>query len=114
MNRINHERWGIQKSYSHVSQSGTEVLVDVCFQYRVKVLEFDVANKCDYEHLNTNKRRKQNKSTLKQFPKIHSTLMCNSVAVNANANRTSCCCCFVLRAGFGRKELGHINCCLTT
>lgn len=48
---------------SHVSQSGTEVLVDVGFQDWVEVLEFDVANKCDYKYLVIN-RRKQNKETL--------------------------------------------------
>ena len=37
--------------HSHVGQSGAEVLVNVRFEDRIKVLELDVANQCDYEHL---------------------------------------------------------------
>lgn len=48
---------GKQNGDSHVCQSGTEVLVDVGFQDGVEVLEFDVANKCDYKNLVRNKRR---------------------------------------------------------
>lgn len=36
---------------SHVSQRGAEVLVDVGFQDRVEVLEFNVANESDYKNL---------------------------------------------------------------
>lgn len=37
--------------YGHVGQRGAEVLVDVCFQNRVEVLELDVTNKSDDKNL---------------------------------------------------------------
>lgn len=54
----------IQNEASHVGQSGTEVLVDVSFQDRIEVLEFYISNKCDYENLVIDKRRKPNQSKL--------------------------------------------------
>lgn len=58
------QRWETQNGDSHVSQSGTEVLVDVGFQDWVEVLEFDVANKCDYKYLVVHRRRKQNQNLI--------------------------------------------------
>ena len=40
-----------EMEHSHVGQSGAEVLVNVRFEDRIKVLELDVANQRDYEHL---------------------------------------------------------------
>lgn len=62
MRGVSNQRLEIKNGDSHVSQSGTEVLVDVCFQDGVEVLEFDVANQCDYKYLVINKRRKENQS----------------------------------------------------
>lgn len=61
---------GRQNGDSHVSQSGTEVLVDVGFQNRVEVLEFDVANESDYENLVTNERESDIRDSSSVLPKL--------------------------------------------
>lgn len=70
---------GKQNGDSHVSQSGTEVLVDVGFQDGVEVLEFDVANQCYYKYLVINKRRTQNQS---QVQVERTYIDCISVGLN--------------------------------
>ena len=61
------QRWERQNEDSHVSQSGAEVLVDVGFQDRVEVLEFDVANESDYKNLVTNKTGGKLNQSLPEF-----------------------------------------------